>query len=796
MVEPTVRGESRRNGLQSWRPGANLQPIERYGRFDVLGRIGRGGMAEILLARERGPLGAIRHLVIKRILPEIADNREMLRMFLDEARLVMGLSHPNLCQIYDIGEEAGSWYIAMEWVNGTTLHELVRRASTSGCLDETMMASIISQCAEALDHAHHARDSEGNPVHLVHRDVSPHNIMVAFDGRVKLLDFGIAKSAVSTHRTEVGIVKGKVCYLAPEQWQTAPLDARTDVFALGCCLFEALSGRVLFRRDAQVDVMRAVLVERIPTLLEEVKGVPPRLSEITARALELAPEDRFQSAAEMSDALEAYLASAQGAVRPGRLAGYVRALFSAEVELGPVLERAVRGAHIAEEGSARSPMPSATPSGMRGFSIPAPPPPSQRPHSHSQLPREGSLPPPVPRDALEKALRSSRPPENADGALAQRTEAQAVTVDVHVDAAGMAAEIAALVQAQREMRADNDVDAPGFELDPVSMWLSPAEPEEDFRKLPAGATSSDSSEGADGFGTFTAPICLSAASPEGGARPAVSSMEAASSLTQPLSLTALVSLVEPPARTEPISLTESIVAAPLLFPLRRTESASPRPQSQPAPVKASPSVSAVVPVPADRTIASTAPAHSLPRPIIMPQLPDEAIPYVPPVPARTWQAVAITLLTVVGIIMTYWAFLPARPPTGKRATPPSAEASPQPLIGPQISGDLQLVGPSPGSLEGATTTAEPQAEPHRNAVRSSGQRARGPARMSIDTRPPSKVYIGKRLLGTTPIASVTVPTTAFMLRFVDRDGKLHLRYQALSREPVRNLFYDFSTSPK
>jgi serine/threonine-protein kinase len=793
MVEPTVRGESRRNGLQSWRPGANLQPIERYGRFDVLGRIGRGGMAEILLARERGPLGAIRHLVIKRILPEIADNREMLRMFLDEARLVMGLSHPNLCQIYDIGEESGSWYIAMEWVNGTTLHELVRRASTSGCLDETMMASIISQCAEALDHAHHARDSEGNPVHLVHRDVSPHNIMVAFDGRVKLLDFGIAKSAVSTHRTEVGIVKGKVCYLAPEQWQAAPLDARTDVFALGCCLFEALSGRVLFRRDAQVDVMRAVLVERIPTLLEEVKGVPPLLSEITARALQVSPEDRFQSAADMSDALETYLASAQGAVRPGRLAGYVRALFSAEVELGPVLERGVRGAHIADDGSARSPMPSAAPSGMRGLSIPAPPPPSQRPQSHSQLPREGALPPPVPRDALEKALRSSRPPDNADAAFSQQTEAQAVTVDVRLDAAGIAAEVAALVKAQRDLRVDNDVEAPSFELEPVCMWLSPAEPEEDFRGQSVAANQPGGS--AQGSGAFTAPLCLSAASPEGDAPSATSSMDVASSLTQPLSLTSLVSLVEPPARTEPISLTESIVAAPQLLALRTTASASARAHVDGAPVKASPSVSAVVPVPTERATGSMAPALALPRPVIMPQLPDEAIPYVPPVPARTWQAVAITLLTVAGVVLSYWAFLPARPHAPKRPAPATVEAASPSIIGPEISGDIQMVGPASGSSGSADKSSDLQAESRRSAARSAVQRTRGPVRMSIDTRPASKVYIGKRLLGTTPIASVVVPSTPFMLRFVDRDGKLHLRYQALSKEPVRNVFYDFSAPP-
>src|SRR5262249_54059467 len=160
---------------------------------------------------------------IKRILPEAADSDEMLHMFLDEARVVMGLSHPNLCQIFDVGEQDGTWFIAMEWVHGVTLHQLLRKALTDG-MDYGVMARIFSQWADALHHAHCARDSAGQPLNLVHRDVSPHNIMVAYDGRVKLLDFGIAKSAVSTHHTEAGVVKGKVCYMAPEQWMSGPLD--------------------------------------------------------------------------------------------------------------------------------------------------------------------------------------------------------------------------------------------------------------------------------------------------------------------------------------------------------------------------------------------------------------------------------------------------------------------------------------------------------------------------------------------------------------------------------------------
>jgi serine/threonine-protein kinase len=360
------RAEKRASGtvvapsaVTSWRPSAGLPPVERYGRFEILGRIGRGGMAEILLARERSPAGSTRHLVIKRVLPEISDNREMLHMFLDEARVVMGLSHPNLCQIYEVGEQEGAWFIAMEWVSGATLHQLIRRAATAGDVDYAVIARIVSHCAEALHHAHTARDADGRGLHLVHRDVSPHNIMVAYDGRVKLLDFGIAKSTKSTHQTEAGIVKGKVCYMAPEQWLSSTLDGRTDVFALGACLYEALTGRVLFRRDTQSEVMRAVLKEPVPSLLEAAPDVPRALAQIAHRALAFSVDDRFQSALEMSDALEQYLASRSEALSSARVAGYVRRLFRSEVELGPVLERPVRGAHLAISAVFLPPLPPA-----------------------------------------------------------------------------------------------------------------------------------------------------------------------------------------------------------------------------------------------------------------------------------------------------------------------------------------------------------------------------------------------------------------------------------------------------
>jgi eukaryotic-like serine/threonine-protein kinase len=363
--------------LASWRPSARLEAVERYDRFEILGRIGRGGMAEILLARERSLTGGARHLVIKRVLPEVRDFDEMLHMFLDETRVVMGLSHPNLCQIYEVGEHDGAWFIAMEWVNGVTLHQLLRRAIDSGDLDYGVIARAVAQTADALHYAHTARDEEGELMQLVHRDVSPHNVMLAFDGRVKLLDFGIAKSSTTTHKTEAGVVKGKICYMAPEQWLSQALDGRTDVFALGACLYEALSGRVLFKRESQGDVMKAALNGDVPSLLQLAPNTPPALAGIAHRALSPKPEDRFQTAREMGEALERFINALPEPVSAASISDYTRRLFAQEVQLGPMLERSLRGAQLApNEGMFLPPLPqsllSAPPAIGTARSLPAP----------------------------------------------------------------------------------------------------------------------------------------------------------------------------------------------------------------------------------------------------------------------------------------------------------------------------------------------------------------------------------------------------------------------------------------
>ncbi|MEY4512264.1 MAG: hypothetical protein RLZZ450_4386 [Pseudomonadota bacterium] len=364
-------------------------------------------MAEILLARERSLTGGSRHLVIKRVLPEVRDFDELLHMFLDETRVVMGLSHPNLCQIYEVGEQDGAWYIAMEWVNGVTLGQLLRRAIETQDIDYGAIARITAQCADALQYAHTARDAEGQLISLVHRDVSPHNLMIAYDGRVKLLDFGIAKSTATTHRTEAGVVKGKICYMAPEQWLAQTIDGRTDVFALGACLFEALSGRVVFKRENQLEVMKAAIAGDVPSLRDIAPNVPAALADIAHRALEAKPEHRFQSAREMSDALERFLSTLPEPVSAARLAEYTRRLFPHEVQLGPVLERSLRGAQIAQtEGMFLPPLPASLQGIVKGDASLRPLPP---------LPFSFSPPPVTLRSSLE--THGAERPWPAEGAF-------------------------------------------------------------------------------------------------------------------------------------------------------------------------------------------------------------------------------------------------------------------------------------------------------------------------------------------------------------------------------------------
>ncbi len=315
----------------------DLPALASYGRYELLGRLAYGGMAEIFLARE-AHVSAQRLLVLKRVLPHVAEDQHFVDMFVDEARLAMQLNHPNICHVYSFGEQEGTYYIAMEWVNGKTLSKIIRKAREQGGLPVPVALKIVAQVAEALDYAHRACDAAGEPLGIVHRDVSPQNIMVSYDGVVKLLDFGIAKATSHSTRTEAGVIKGKFAYMSPQQCVGEPIDSRADVFALGVCLFEALTGRNPFRRQSEFETMTRIVGDPTPHVRERRPEVPDDVEEILQLALMKQPERRYQTAGDMQLALESVLPKLGTPVNSSRIGEYISKLFADEVREGPQLD--------------------------------------------------------------------------------------------------------------------------------------------------------------------------------------------------------------------------------------------------------------------------------------------------------------------------------------------------------------------------------------------------------------------------------------------------------------------------
>jgi serine/threonine-protein kinase len=272
------------------------------GRYELLERVDAGGMGEIFAATD--PRSGER-VAIKRLRPETAADPRFVEMFLDEAHLAERLEHPNICRVIEVGIEGRSHFIAMEWIDGASLRRLMEAARTADRpLPAPVVAKIGIDIARALEYSHRLTDGQGNALGIVHRDVSPRNIMVTRDGHVKLLDFGLAKARTQLHKTQPGFVKGKFGYLAPEQL-TGEVDARTDLFALAICLYEALSGRTMFdQADAAATVQAIQAYDGPPSLRSRHPGAPRGLEEVLSRALAREPTERFASAAAMRQALE------------------------------------------------------------------------------------------------------------------------------------------------------------------------------------------------------------------------------------------------------------------------------------------------------------------------------------------------------------------------------------------------------------------------------------------------------------------------------------------------------------
>jgi eukaryotic-like serine/threonine-protein kinase len=231
-----------------------LDIARSFGKYKLLARLGQGGMAEVFLAVAFGPSGFNKLLVIKRLRPELAEDSAYLSMFLDEARLAARLNHPNVVQANDVGSIDGQHYLSMEYLDGQPLNRLFTVARTQGLQPTAAYLRLVSDTLAGLHYAHELADYDGTPLNVVHRDVSPHNVFITYDGQVKLVDFGVAKAATHAQRTSTGVVKGKISYMAPEQALSVAVDRRADIFSVGVILWELVTGQRFWGDRSEIQI--------------------------------------------------------------------------------------------------------------------------------------------------------------------------------------------------------------------------------------------------------------------------------------------------------------------------------------------------------------------------------------------------------------------------------------------------------------------------------------------------------------------------------------------------------------
>jgi serine/threonine protein kinase len=317
-----------------------------FAGYEVIGRMAVGGMAEVFLARERGEAGSSRHVVLKVIRAQFASSPELAELFLQEGRVALGLGHPNICHTLRFGTEQGRPFLAMELIGGVTLRALFTGRQRGGpTLSDGAVVRIVADVAEALHSAHVAKDATGRSLGLVHQDVSPQNVMVAYDGTVKLLDFGVASTSAERAATAAVeqsqvFVRGKAAYLSPEQCGGRGVDARSDVFSLGIVLYEMLTGARLFARASSAETMRAIACERLPAW---PRTIPDALARVLDRALAHDEADRYPSADAMQEDLESFLVDGGHVVTSRTISRELQHVLGADYGRAPAVDTSSEG---------------------------------------------------------------------------------------------------------------------------------------------------------------------------------------------------------------------------------------------------------------------------------------------------------------------------------------------------------------------------------------------------------------------------------------------------------------------
>jgi serine/threonine-protein kinase len=305
------------------------------GGFRLARQIASGGMATVYLAHRAQHARIGQAAAVKVIHPHLARDTDFVEMFLDEARIASCINHPNVCRVLDFGVSEGTYYLAMEYVMGETLADLLTqamRAPEARNVTAALVTQIVAQACEGLHAAHDARDPQGTPLNVVHRDVSPQNIMIGYDGSVRVLDFGVASASERLHVTRKDAIKGRLQYMAPEQMRGQPIDRRADLWSLGVILWEGLAGQRLFRREDETSTIAAVLHEPLPSLASCERPVPASLQRIVARALQRDRDARYTTARELSLALSRSTTGSLPHVGMPEISAWMQSLFVDAIE--------------------------------------------------------------------------------------------------------------------------------------------------------------------------------------------------------------------------------------------------------------------------------------------------------------------------------------------------------------------------------------------------------------------------------------------------------------------------------
>jgi predicted Ser/Thr protein kinase len=347
-----AQGESTADGPLR---ASGLEPVRTLGKFTIIEQIGEGGMARIFLARSRGIGGFEKLVVLKQVLPRLAGDAEFVERFLQEARLSASLDHPNIAAVYEVGEDPGGTYYAMEYVRGRDLHKILRRAKAAGRVlrfDE-IIAVVTALCA-GLHYAHAHAGVDGRPLGIVHRDISPSNVLVSFEGAVKLADFGVAKIRSGTVETEAGTLRGKITYMSPEQCRGEALDRRSDVYAVGVLLWEMLTGVRMRAGDSEIALVREIADKDAPSPRSLCPDLPDAFEAIVMQALARDPTRRWPSAQALQRALEDFAHDERLVVSPRTIAAMMQALFAEEIELVSTEGELARTVELRREGHAEA----------------------------------------------------------------------------------------------------------------------------------------------------------------------------------------------------------------------------------------------------------------------------------------------------------------------------------------------------------------------------------------------------------------------------------------------------------